>query len=120
MRSRQLGLDVLSDGYRFYILDQNRWTPLQGDDLLRERHLPAGFRLGLDLGSTFPRLVPTATKDVTDSSDSKQRQPPILMLSSGEMVPFRLTLSEDGRSTPRYVVEGSFDGTVKVSAVDAR
>ena len=121
MQSRQFGLDVSSDGYRFYIFNQHKWTPLEGDDLLRQRHLPAGFRLGLDLGAPTPTLASSSMADSGGGdSGKKTRQPPILMLSSGEMVPFKLTLSEDRHPSDAYVVQGSFDGVVKVSSANAK
>lgn len=119
MRSRQLGLEVYKDGYRFYVLDRGRWKPLTGDALLRSHRLPAGCRLRLTRAPGRGESLSPANSDEAAFRVSGRHRPLVVMLSSGEMTPFRARLGGSGSGGAVYVVAGSIDGAVKVSGHDA-
>lgn len=118
-KTEELGLTVSNDGYHFlrYDYDQNAWQPLE-DDLFRERRLPDDLTLDLVLEGRPIELgdpsqtdsTATSKSDIKDAKD-KPKPPQILFLSSGEVSPFTLTLSEHpgaAQSVIKSVGDGSF------------
>ena len=96
LQGRELALEFSRDKYRFLELTTEDWQPVEEDKLFRERPLPAGLRLKL--------IVEGEEADFND----KENPPKIFMLSSGELMPFQLTLSiDDGEE---YLLEGFFNG----------
>ncbi len=117
LKTEELGLIVSNDSYHFVRYDQNAWQPLK-DDLYRERSLPDNLTLDLvlegrpivldDPSQTDSKA--TAKSDMKDAKD-KPKPPQILFLSSGEVSPFTLTLSEHpgaAQSVIKSVGDGSF------------
>ena len=114
-RTEQLGLRIDNDSYRFLIYDQNTWQSLE-DDLFRERSLPDNIIMTLVLeGRPIVleeplELTLDSKKDEKDKKD-KIKPPQIIFLSSGEISPFTLTLSEqhsDVLKAIKSVGDGSF------------
>lgn len=94
LRSEQLALRFGESDYEFLVLDGGRWLPLADDPQFRQRQLPSGLRLSLELTDSPPPTLQTA-------SDEEEAPPQVFLLSSGEMTPFRVTLSAD--ETPRRI-----------------
>ena len=117
LKTEELGLTVGNDGYHFMRYRQNAWQPLE-DDLFRERSLPDNLTLNLVLeGRPIVLDAPsqtdskaTAKSDMKDAKN-KPKPPQILFLSSGEVSPFTITLSEHpgtAQSVIKSVGDGSF------------
>jgi len=83
MRSEQLAVRFSETEYEFMVLDGNEWSPLADEPAFRQRELPDGIELHLELQDNPPPTL------VTEKSDLPQ----VFLLSSGEMTPFVLTLS---------------------------
>ncbi len=114
--SREIVLELDEHGYRFFELDvtENKLVAIDDDDkLLRERSLPDGFKLSIDLeGDTI-----TLGESNNDKNGKNSKTAPaarIYLLSSGEFAqPFELTLqaSEDGDT---YRLKGDPSGKLEL------
>lgn len=128
LKSEELGLMVSTDGYHFVRYDQNAWQPMD-DDLFRERSLPDHLTLNLvlegrpivldDPAADSDTKAKSDTEDSKDSKDTKDAKdkpnpPQIVFLSSGEVSPFALTLSERPGTT-ESVIKSVGDGSFTVS-----
>ena len=93
----EIGFNAVSSRYNFYQFDDDtlKWQPL--DDRPFEEHiLPAGLSLDLEVEGSEMELGDALTA------------PPVLILSSGEVTPFSLSVTMDDSETPGLVV--STDG----------
>ncbi|MET1079154.1 MAG: type II secretion system minor pseudopilin GspH [Pseudomonas sp.] len=104
LENREYGLLIRAEGYRVLSYDElnNSWAPFNDQP---EHKVPAWARLELELdGQPLKLAVPVKKNDDepglnTAASDEKKQQktllePQLLILSSGELSPFRLRLSE--------------------------
>ncbi len=110
MQGRQYGLRVSPHAYEFLLYDGNGWSLVQDDNLLRARQLGNGVSLSLQLEGTAVILPENNNKNGTDSSNNdgsgKQAiKPQIMLLSSGEITPFQITVSASVSSV-QYRVQG--------------
>ena len=102
MDGRELAVEFTKDGYRFLELNQdNKWVPVEKDNLFRERELPPDIKLDL--------VIEGAEASFKD----KKNLPKVFVLSSGELTPFTLTLSVEGEQP--YVLQGTSDGKLSLS-----
>jgi len=76
--------------------------------LLRERALPEGLNATLRLEAREVELKPR-----TAATEDEPAQPQILVLASGDVVPFDLLLRRDGSDEIRRIA-GAADGTFEV------
>ena len=118
LKSEELGLIVSNDGYHFLSYQENAWQPLE-DDLFRERGLPDDLTLDLVLEGRpivldDPSLTDSKTDSDMDDDKDKPKPPQILFLSSGEVSPFALTLSEHP-GTDQLVIKSVGDGSFTLS-----
>jgi general secretion pathway protein H len=109
VQGEELGLLVAADGYRFYHLEEKRWTPYT-DGPLRERRLPDGIQIQLALdGDQNFEMLKVEKKE-------NESVPQILFLSSGELTPFVLEL-RSGRLPVHYRAEGRITGGIEMKRV---
>lgn len=102
LQSRQLALEISHNRYRFVAYDGQHWEAIQDDNLLRERKLPDGVFVDLDVEGD------SVTIDNKRASTANR----IYLFSSGEITPFTMTLnSADQRY--RYELRGDALGQVK-------
>ena len=127
--SREYGLLFSPDGYRVMHYDDAnaRWRDA-GDS---EAHRPPEWiRMELELDGTPLKLVaPVKREDdpagLSRRGDREQRraprvQPQLLILSSGELSPFTLTLSDQRPGGARWVVSSDGFGMPRAELQDAR
>lgn len=81
LAASELGLRVDAQGYAFLRYDGERWTRLDADPVLHPRSLPEGLWLELTVEQRPPRL---------QLEGSAAQLPQVLLMSSGEVTPFRL------------------------------
>ncbi len=110
MQGRQYGLRVLPHAYEFLLYDGSNWSPVQNDNLLRVRQLGNDVSLSLQLEGTAVILPKNNNKngagsDSNDGSGKQAIKPQIMLLSSGEITPFQITVSASVSST-QYLVKG--------------
>lgn len=83
-----------------------RWDMIADDRLYEEHELPPGVTPTLEMeGKTVP--IELAKPDAT-------RVPQLMLFSSGDASPYKLTLGRDG-SDNKWLVEGQADGTLIVT-----
>jgi general secretion pathway protein H len=102
-RSEQYAVRIGETEYAFMQLHEGKWLPLENDQILRPRELPAGIELHLELEDNPP---PGLT-----SEDSEA--PQLFLLSSGEMTPFVLILSA-AETEREYRIQGNLLGRLEL------
>jgi len=122
MRGQQYGLRISPHAYEFLTYDGNKWSPVSNDDLLRPRQLDSSVTLSLQLQGTEINLPSAQTRadDAVAADDTTQNEtrPQILLLSSGEITPFKITVSGAG-GKPTYLVTGDLQHGIRVISQDA-
>ena|SRR5690606_4796740 len=118
MEGQEYGLLVNAEGYTVLLYDHasGQWNEMKSRPLHR---LPAWSRLLLELDGEALKLPEPSTDSGLSVGDSKRKSiPQVLILSSGELSPFRLhleerksggaayTLSTDGYQMPRAEFAG--------------
>ena len=83
--------------YEFLRFDtrRNEWLPIVDDKLYAQRALPEGLRFRLWLEGREIVLKP-GLPDRSKKDESKKWPPQIIVLSSGDIVPFELRIERDG------------------------
>lgn len=104
LQSRQLALEIDQDRYRFVAFDGEHWVAIKDDDLLRERHLPEGVYINLDVEGDS---VSIGNKRASTTSR-------VYLFSSGEITPFTMTLNSANR---RYQYQLTGDALGQVNYV---
>jgi general secretion pathway protein H len=91
--NREYGLQLRSDGYRVLAYDDARglWAP---PPETADYQLPAWMRLDLELEGAPLKLPQVASEDDDEQAPEAKLQPQLLLLSSGELSPFSLQLSD--------------------------
>ncbi len=87
LNGSQLGLFLTPEGYRFLMLGEKKWEPVEGDQLLRARKLPDGVAVELRVEG-MPVVV---------EKDPKKLEPHLIFLSSGDRTPFEMELGPADR-----------------------
>jgi len=107
---RDVGMRVDRQGYDFLRYNGRvaAWEPVVGDRLLRERALPEGLNAALRLEAREIELKPR-----TAPTEDEPAEPQILVLASGDVVPFELVLRRDGTDEIRRIA-GSMEGNFEV------
>lgn len=121
MRGQQYGLRVSPHAYEFMTYDDGKWSPVSNDDLLRPRQLDSSVTLSLQLQGTGIQLPSVHTQTdgamANDASTQDEVRPQILLLSSGELTPFKITISGvDGE--PAYQVTGDLQHGIRFLSPD--
>lgn len=114
MRGIEIGVVLDDEGYRFVVFDPEtkQWqTPeLNG---LAEHKFPERYAIDFSLdGSEVDQQMIERIKLLAQRSDDERLRPSILVLSSGEVTPFKLTLSTDteGSAKSAAVISLHSDG----------
>ena len=84
LRSEELAILFDDDRYSFLVRGEKDWAPLIGDRIYRTRELPAGLRMKLEIED----------RELQIDKKSKER-PMVLLLSSGEVTAFSVTITAD-------------------------
>jgi len=115
LEGRDVGLRVDARGYDFLRYDSRRdqWQLETEDAMLRARSLPEGLEAGLWLESRPVKLVARVAP-----TERTPPQPQVVLMASGDVVPFELRLERAGTSELRAVV-GSTEGKFEVLSNDA-
>jgi len=144
IQGEEMAVEIHSNGYQFLRLlqsqDQWQWQPVNEDKLFRARCFPEGIELKLELEGE-PAILDrmSCAKNVADLSadgldeddeqedvlddetskldeDNENEIPRIFLLSSGEMTPFKVTLTwQDGGEVQ---LAGELTGQLEIVIVD--
>ena len=114
LEGRDLGLRIDPRGYDFLLYDGRveEWDLAGDDPLLRERTLPDGLEASLWLESRPVRLALR-----TAPTERERAQPQVVLMASGDLVPFEVRFERAGTREIRAVV-GSADGKLEILAND--
>ncbi len=114
LEGRDVGLRIDARGYDFMLYDGRveQWDLVSDDPLLRERTLPDGLEASLRLESRPVRLPMR-----TPPTERERPQPQVVVMASGDLVPFEVRLERAGTREIRAIV-GSADGKLEVLAND--
>lgn len=99
------GVFISAQGYEFlhFIPRLGHWVPIENDRLFAARQLPEGLRYRMWLESREIELKPDAVD--REEKDAENKWPPqIMVLSSGEIMPFELRIERDGAEAMWRVV----------------
>jgi len=115
LQGRDVGLRIDARGYDFLLYDgrNERWLLVADDPLLRERSLPDGLEAALWLESRPVQLVARAAP-----TERAPAAPQVVVLASGDVVPFEVRLERAGTEELRAVA-GRVDGRFEILANDA-
>lgn len=99
LQSRDVAIFVSATAYEFLRFDRRRdeWQLIGDDNFYAQRELPEGLRFRLWLDSREVVLKPSPPER-GDKDQNKKWPPQIMVLSSGDIMPFELHLERD--STP--------------------
>lgn len=119
LQGMDLAVYVAEDAYEYLFYDERRreWQSVFGDDLYRPRALPEGMRFRLRLEAREAVLGPIPQRG--DSVESQRWPPQILVLSSGEIMPFELEMERDSQPA-LWRVQSLPDGDLRVERRDPR
>src|SRR5512138_3301902 len=105
-----IGIYIAASSYEFLRFDPRRniWLPIDNDVLYEPRKLPEGLRFRVWLEAREIILQPQLPKrfsleDIEEDEDEDrekksldERPPQVIVMSSGEIVPFELQIERDG------------------------
>lgn len=89
-----------------YAQSRQRWETVPDDRLYARRELPSGVLPGVEIEGKVLLL----DREQLDA----ERVPQVLFFSSGDVSPYRLTLSREGTDS-KWLLEGRADGTLLVT-----
>jgi general secretion pathway protein H len=114
LEGRDVGMRIDARGYDFLRYDGRveQWDLVSDDPLLRERTLPDGLEASLRLESRQVRLPMR-----TAPTERQRAQPQVVVMASGDLVPFEVRLERAGTQEIRAIV-GSADGKLEILAND--
>lgn len=120
LQSRDFGVEFTQQGYRFVEFDpfQEQWYEVAGDDVLRPRALAEELRFELFIEDRRILLNEQPATLGGEESDSDDRQranyaPHTLILSSGQLTPFKLALIRD-RDRLEQLIDVTPQGTIEI------
>jgi general secretion pathway protein H len=104
LKAETLGIRFEDDGYHFARLDDERWVKVESDRFLRPHRLPDTMRLDVVLDG----LAASG-----EAGEEQARDPQVIIMLSGEMIPFEATLRH-AELQRYYLIEGHLDGALEL------
>lgn len=120
LQAEDLGMFIAADSYEYLRFDPRRdeWQLIEYDELFAQRKLPEGMRFRLRVDGREVVMKPDLPN--RGDKDENQRSPPqVLVLSSGEVMPFELEIERDGAPS-LWRVTGLADNDLRVEKRDER
>jgi general secretion pathway protein H len=114
LQGLDVGVFVGRTEYEYLRFDQrrNQWVPLLDDKLYAPRELPEGLRFRLWLEAREIVLKP-ALPNREDEDEHKKWPPQVMVLSSGDIMPFELHIERDDQAALFRVV-GLADNDLRI------
>ena len=107
-KNQEYAIHFTEHNYTFYILtEQGTWQRLKQPPL-RQRQLTAGLALDIEIEGEEIRL------GVADT----ETMPQLLLLSSGEITPFRIALWHQSNEYQRLLLTGNLLGELEITTED--
>ena len=117
MQNRDYGIEITATGYRFFVFDYEQllWYPPPNEQLFVGYLLPEPLMFELALEDRDITLDREFDESVEDDATP---EPQLLILSTGELTPFELSVYRDINGT-RLVLDAQLDGTMEVRRNDS-
>lgn len=98
LQVEDIGIYVSTDAYEYLRFNsrKNEWEPIEYDELFAQRALPEGLRFRMRLESREVILKPDLPAR-GDKDENKKYPPHVMVLSSGEVMPFELEIEREGQ-----------------------
>ncbi len=90
LQGKEIGVVFTKKNYYFFLWQDQEWRLLTQDEVFHSRALPAGMQINLSIEGEI-----VAVDDTTCEAPATCK-PQLLLLSSGELTPFQLTLTAAG------------------------
>jgi len=111
LEGRDYGLRLEPGSYEVMVFDGRRgWVPVAGDAWLERHTLPPGLVMDLELEGRRVLL--------RKPEGPETRLPQVLTFSSGDVTPYRITLSRTSTDAS-VTLDGAADGTIELAQSDA-
>lgn len=133
----QYGLVVKPHHYQFVRLSGNNWSGITNDPTFNTRQLPDGLELSVSVQNAIHVPLPATTEgkgaasamaaasasggdssDRADSGNADALHPQIAILSTGEMTPFTMRLTNP-QNNKVYVLHGDNNGQIHIEPPNA-
>jgi general secretion pathway protein H len=97
LQVEDIGIFMSEDSYEFLRFNSRKdeWELIEFDELFAQRSLPEGLRFRLRLESREVVLKPTLPER-GDKDENKKYPPHVMVLSSGDVMPFELEIEREG------------------------
>ena len=114
LQSIDVAIYAAASDYEFLRFEtrRNEWQPIVDDKLYAQRELPEGLRFRLWLEGREIVLKP-ALPDRSKKDENEKAPPQLMVLSSGDVVPFELQIERDG-APASWRVTSLADGDLRV------
>ncbi len=108
LEGRDFGIRFAASRYEVltYVARRDRWESVADDRLYAVHELPAGVSARLEIEGRPIQF--------SEDKPGQVRVPQVLLYSSGDVSPYRLSFGRDG-SAESWAVDGDADGTLKVT-----
>lgn len=104
MQGVELGITVQTDRYFFSRLQESNWLPLAGDPHLTEHVLSPPLMMTLEIEDG----------DVVQNTDESSKLPAVMILSSGELTAFKLSLFNQETPERFFQIIGQENGQLSL------
>jgi general secretion pathway protein H len=97
LQTEDIGIFMSATSYEYLRFDsrKNLWEVISYDELFAPRDLPEGLRFRMRLESREVVLKPDLP-DRSDKDENEKYPPHVMVLSSGEVMPFELEIEREG------------------------
>ncbi len=108
LEGRDFGIHFAANRYEVltYVTRRQRWESVADDRLYAVHDLPAGIAVQLEIEGRPIQF--------SEDKPGVERVPQVLLYSSGDVSPYRLSFGREG-SADSWTVAGDADGTLKVT-----
>ncbi|MDW7551482.1 type II secretion system minor pseudopilin GspH [Pseudoalteromonas peptidolytica] len=115
----ELGFHLDKEKLEFLVFDSEKWRPFEADDIFKAVEFPEQYKVELileDLPWSQDNLLEQANwRELMGGGDDdnflelkKLKIPQVLILSSGEVSAFRLSIEDKALQEPIFFIEGEF------------
>lgn len=120
LQAEDLGIFVSADSYEYLRFEPRRdeWQVIEDDELFAQRRLPEGMRFRLRVDSREIVMKP-GLPNRADKDENKKWPPQVMVLSSGDVMPFELEIEREGAPS-LWRVTGLADNDLRVEKRDER
>lgn len=120
LQAEDLGIFISDNSYEYLRFDVRRdeWQVIDDDELFQQRELPAGLRFRLRVDTRQIVMKPDLPNRA-DKDENKKWPPQVMVLSSGDVMPFELEIEREGAPS-LWRVTGLADNDLRVEKRDER